>query len=472
MSDRDYECIIGLEVHIALNTRHKLFCECATAFGAPPNTHVCPVCLGMPGALPVLNREAVDFAVRAAFATHGTITRRFRFDRKNYFYPDMPKAYQITQHDLPISVGGYVDIPVGDEVRRIHLDRIHLEEDAGKLTHTPDGTLVDCNRAGVPLIEVVSMPELRSGEEAVAFLRKLRSLVRYTGISDGKMNEGSMRCDINLSVRKKGSRALGTRTEMKNLNSFNYVAQAIESEFKRHVERIDAGETIERETRRFDEAAGTTFAMRKKADVGDYRYYPEPDIPYVTVTDENLESVRRSIPRLADERQAAYIADYGLTAYEAERLTEEKALSDFFEAAVAHTRAPKTLVNLILADVAPRFTEDTAPAVNAEHMGRLADLVEADTVNSNTGRKVLKAMIEDGVDPDRYIETHNLAQINDRDVLAPIVRDVLTHNERAVRDYRNGKKAAMRALIGRVMKATAGRANPVLVESMLADALE
>jgi aspartyl-tRNA(Asn)/glutamyl-tRNA(Gln) amidotransferase subunit B len=472
MSIHDYECVIGLEVHIELKTKHKLFCECDTTFGAVPNSQVCPVCLAMPGALPALNREVVEFAIRAGIATHCTIEPWSRFDRKNYFYPDLPKAYQVTQNFFPICTDGYVEIVVGEDVKRIRLERIHIEEDAGKLIHQDEGTLIDCNRCGVPLIEVVSKPDMRSAEEAVAYLRKLRAMARYTGISDGKMNEGSLRCDVNISIRKKGEDALGTRVELKNLNSFNFIAKAIESEFKRQVAVLGEGGTLVQETRRYDEKTNQTYAMREKQEAADYRYFPDPDLVPVEVTEAEVDLIRSTIPRLADERKAEYIKAYGLSDYEAERLTDDKELSDFFEKAVQATEHPKTLVNLILADVAPLYTEDTVDdLLNPVSLGQLTNLVAREDINSNTARKVLKALMEDDFDPESYVKEHELAQINDREALEGAIKLAVASNEKAVKDFQNGKESAMRSLIGRVMKETQGRANPILAETMLREAI-
>ncbi|NLB49963.1 MAG: Asp-tRNA(Asn)/Glu-tRNA(Gln) amidotransferase subunit GatB [Clostridiaceae bacterium] len=474
MSIKDYESVIGLEVHIELKTEHKLFCECATTFGAPPNTQVCPVCLAMPGALPAFNQQVAEFAILAGLATHCSIEPWSRFDRKNYFYPDLPKAYQVTQNDFPLCRQGYLDITTSEGVKRIRIARIHIEEDAGKLIHLEDeGTLVDCNRCGVPLIEIVSEPDMRNGEEAVAYLRKLRAMARYTGISDGKMNEGSLRCDVNLSVRKKGQEAMGTRVELKNLNSFNFIARAIDSEFKRQVALIEEGGTVVQETRRFDEKTGQTLAMRKKEEAADYRYFPDPDLVPLEVMGEEVERIRAGIPRLADERKAQYIHDYDLTDYEAERLTDDKELSDFFERAVVASTNPKTLVNMILADVAPLYTEDTVEdLLNPVSLGRLSDLMAEGLINSNTGRKVLKALMEEDFDPDLYIEEHDLAQINDREKLMASVERSIQANDRAVKDFLKGKESAMRSLIGGVMRETGGRANPILAEAMIREAIE
>lgn len=472
MSITDYENVIGLEVHVELNTKHKAFCECPTTFGAPPNSQVCPVCLAMPGTLPILNREVVDFAIKAGIATHCTIEPLSRFDRKNYFYPDSPKAYQITQNDFPICTNGYVEVASGEGIRRIRISQIHMEEDAGKLIHHNEGTEVDCNRCGVPLLEIVSEPDARSADEAVAYLRKLRAIVRYTGISDGKMNEGSLRCDVNLSVRKKGDESFGTRVEIKNINSFNFVARAIESEFKRQVELLENGGQIVQETRRFDEKTGQTYSMRSKEDAADYRYFPDPDLVPVRVTREEIEAIKKTIPRMADERRTSYLATYQLTSYEAERLTEDKEMSDFFEEAVAHTSYPKTLVNLILTDVSPLFTEDTVEyPMNPVSLGVLADLLGNDEINSNTGRRLVKLLLKSDFDPKAYVEEHQLAQINDRSVLSPTIQDAITANARAVKDYLGGKETALRAIIGFVMKKTQGKANPLLVEAMIREAI-
>jgi aspartyl-tRNA(Asn)/glutamyl-tRNA(Gln) amidotransferase subunit B len=427
----------------------------------------------MPGALPALNREVVEFAVRAGIATHCTIEHRSCFDRKNYFYPDLPKAYQVTQNEFPICTGGYLDIATGDQVKRIRIERIHMEEDAGKLIHiSEEGTLVDCNRCGVPLIEIVSQPDLRNGEEAVAYLRKLRAIARYTGISDGKMNEGSLRCDVNLSIRKKGEQTLGTRVELKNLNSFNFIARAIDSEFKRQVEIVEQGGTLVQETRRFDEKTGQTYAMRKKEQAADYRYLPDPDLVPVEIEAEEVNRIRVAIPRLPEERKEQYIRDYDLTAYEAERLTDDKELSDFFEKAVQETTYPKILVNVILADVAPLYAEEPLDdPVNPASLGKLSNLLATGEINSNTGRKVLKALMEEDFDPTSYVSEHDLAQINDREKLQETVDDSIAANERAIKDYLGGKDSAIRAIVGRVMKDTGGRANPILVETMIKEAI-
>ena len=334
---KGYEMVIGLEVHVELKTKTKIFCNCKTDFGAEPNTHVCPVCMGMPGTLPVLNRKVVDYAIKAGLATNCTIARFSKQDRKNYFYPDLPKAYQISQYDLPLCEHGHVDIETENGAKRIGITRIHIEEDAGKLVHDDKlGTLIDCNRCGVPLIEIVSEPDIRSAEEADAYLRKLRAAILYTGVSDCKMNEGSLRCDVNLSVRKPGE-PFGTRTEMKNLNSFQFIAKAIDYEYHRQVDALESGEGVVQETRRFDANSGKTYSMRKKEDANDYRYFPDPDLPPIVITEEKLAALKAEIPMLPDERKAIYTEKFGLTAYDSEVITNELAVADYFEETANNT---------------------------------------------------------------------------------------------------------------------------------------
>ena len=356
---QSYEMVIGLEVHVELRTATKIFCNCATTFGAEPNTQCCPVCTGMPGSLPVLNEQVVNYAIKAGLATNCEIAAFSKQDRKNYFYPDLPKAYQISQYDLPLCRHGYLDIETDKGSKRVGITRIHIEEDAGKLVHLEGkGTLIDCNRCGVPLIEIVSEPDMRSAEEAKAYLQKLRAVILYTGISDCKMNEGSFRCDVNLSVRKKGETAFGTRAEMKNINSFQFVTKAIDYEFTRQVETIEAGEPVIQETRRFDQASGKTFSMRRKEDANDYRYFPDPDLPPIEVSDEMRGALKAEIPVLPDQRKQEYISRYGLTAYAAEQLTIQMETADYFEQASALTEYPKLVANMMLSDVARLLPPD------------------------------------------------------------------------------------------------------------------
>lgn len=475
MKDSKYEAVIGLEVHIELKTKHKIFCDCEVSFGDPPNTHVCPVCLAMPGSLPVLNHEVVDFAICAGLLTNCEIALSSRIDRKNYFYPDLPKAYQLSQADEPLCRNGYVDVSTEDGTSRIRVNRIHIEEDAGKLIHTDEATsLIDMNRGGVPLIEIVSEPDIHSADEAVAYLRKLRSLVRYTGISDGRMNEGSLRCDVNLSIREKGSEVLGTRAEMKNLNSFNYIARAIESEFRRQVAIVDEGGTIEQETRRYDEKTDQTTAMRSKEDAADYRYFPDPDLCRIEVTPEEIAEIRAHIPKMAEERKLEYIDQFSLNEYEAERLTEDKVVANFFETAAKNSRYPKVLSSLIMTELSPLFDDDNEAELPLapERLATLADLLGDEKINSNTGKKVLRLLLEEDFDPENYVKEQDLMQITDRATLQSIVESAIAQNQKAVEDYRNGKEAAIKAIIGRVMRETSGRAYPLLVEEMILEEIK
>jgi aspartyl-tRNA(Asn)/glutamyl-tRNA(Gln) amidotransferase subunit B len=475
MKDSKYEAVIGLEVHIELKTKHKIFCDCEVSFGDPPNTHVCPVCLAMPGSLPVLNHEVVDFAICAGLLTNCEIALSSRIDRKNYFYPDLPKAYQLSQADEPLCRNGYVDVSTEDGTSRIRVNRIHIEEDAGKLIHTDEATsLIDMNRGGVPLIEIVSEPDIHSADEAVAYLRKLRSLVRYTGISDGRMNEGSLRCDVNLSIREKGSEVLGTRAEMKNLNSFNYIARAIESEFRRQVAIVEEGGTIEQETRRYDEKTDQTTAMRSKEDAADYRYFPDPDLCRIEVTPEEIAEIRAHIPKMAEERKLEYIDQFSLNEYEAERLTEDKVVADFFETAAKNSRYPKVLSSLIMTELSPLFDDDNEAELPLapERLATLADLLGDEKINSNTGKKVLRLLLEEDFDPENYVKEQDLMQITDRATLQSIVESAIAQNQKAVEDYRNGKEAAIKAIIGRVMRETSGRAYPLLVEEMILEEIK
>ena len=471
---KDYEMVIGLEVHCELGTKTKIFCGCPTTFGAEPNTQCCPVCMGMPGTLPVLNEQVVDYAVKAGLATNCTIAKYSKQDRKNYFYPDLPKAYQISQFDLPLCENGWLEIESENGTKRIGITRIHIEEDAGKLIHDDRyGTMIDCNRCGVPLIEIVSEPDIRSAEEAVAYCKKLRSIILYTGVSDCKMQEGSMRCDINLSVRKKGTDKFGTRTEMKNLNSFTFIQKAIEYEYARQVEEIENGGVIIQETRRYDQASGKTFSMRKKEDANDYRYFPEPDLLPI-VTDENkLSGLKESIPTLPDERKKVYIENYGLTPYDAELITGEIATSDYFEAAVVNTKYPKLLANIVISEIIKLAdAEDGKIVISPVHLAQIADMQGSGEINSSVAKKVIKALWEHDEDACEYVKKNELGQINDVNILNPIITEVIARNTKSVEDYKKGKVAAAKAIMGQVMGATKGRGNPAVIEKLLNEALE
>ncbi len=464
---KDYEMVIGLEVHVELKTETKIFCSCPTTFGAAPNTQTCPVCLGLPGTL--LNGKVVDYAVKAGLATNCTIARYSKQDRKNYFYPDLPKAYQISQYDLPLCEHGWLDIETAEGAKRIGITRIHIEEDAGKLVHDDEkGTMIDCNRCGVPLIEIVSEPDIRSAEEAKAYLQKLRAIILYTGVSDCKMNEGSLRCDVNLSVRKKGTEAFGTRTEMKNLNSFQFIVKAIEYEYKRQVEAIEAGEKIIQETRRFDANSGKTYSMRTKENANDYRYFPDPDLPPIKLTDEKIAALQAQIPRLPDARKKEYMEKYGLSAYDGEVLTTDMALADYFEQAAAETKYPKLVANMLLSEVMRLADgEDSICKILPNRMAALASLSGDGVINSATVKKLIKELWEADFDVEEKVVREGLAQVSDEAVILKWVQEAIQQNPKSVADYKKGKKAAAKAIVGKVMAVSGGKANPTVVDRLV-----
>ena len=465
---------IGLETHVEHKTETKIFCSCPTTFGAEPNTHVCPVCMGYPGTLPVLNGKVVEYAIKAGMATNCTIARYSKEDRKNYFYPDLPKAYQISQYDLPLCEHGWLDIESENGTKRIGITRIHIEEDAGKLVHDDEhGTLIDCNRCGVPLIEIVSEPDMRSAEEAVAYLHKLRAIILYTGVSDCKMQEGSLRCDVNLSVRKVGEKEFGTRTEMKNLNSFQFIAKAIDYEFKRQVDAIEKGETIVQETRRFDSVTGKTSTMRSKEDANDYRYFPDPDLPPIIMSEEALSALKSQIPALPDQRKKEYVDKYGISAYNGEMLTSQLEIADYFEAAAALTKHPRTLGHLIISEIFRLLPQDSADIpISAQAMAKIADMFGDGVINSGTAKKLVSRLWTEDGDPAEIVEKEGLGQINDREQLTDIVLDVIANNPRSVEDFRKGKLQAVKALMGQAMGKTGGRGNPNLIQEILDAELE
>ena len=472
MKKIDYEMVIGLEVHVELATQSKIFCGCSTAYGAEPNTQCCPVCMGMPGTLPVLNRKVVDYAVRAGLALGCDIARYSKQDRKNYFYPDLPKAYQISQYDLPLCQGGCVKIVTEAGEKDIRLTRIHIEEDAGKLVHDARGTLIDCNRCGVPLIEIVSEPDLRSAEEADAYLKKLRSVLRYTGVSECRMDRGQMRADVNLSVRRRGSDALGTRTEMKNLNSFQFIGRAIEEEFARQVQVLEEGGQVVQETRRFDPATGKTSPLRSKEDASDYRYFPDPDLPPIRIGEDFLEKRQAEIPPLPDVRRERYVREYGLSAYEAERLTAEKAVADYFERAAALCADPGVLASLLLREVFRKLDAGQAEIpVSPARLAAVADLISAGRINHGTARQLVEELWTADFDPAAAVRDRGLAQITDRAVLLGFARDALRENPPMLADYRRGKMAAAGALMGRAMALSGGKAAPRQLSAILTELL-
>jgi aspartyl-tRNA(Asn)/glutamyl-tRNA(Gln) amidotransferase subunit B len=473
-----YEAVIGLEVHAQLKTETKIFCGCSAAFGAPPNTHVCPVCLGMPGALPVLNRKVVDFALRMALATGCRIARTSRFARKNYFYPDLPKGYQISQYELPIAEHGAVDIAVNGRNRRVGITRIHMEEDAGKLTHDPDRPVsrVDLNRAGVPLIEIVSEPDLRSPEEAGAYLRKLRTILRYLDISDGNMEEGSFRCDANISLRPRGQAALGTRTELKNINSFRFVEKALHYEIQRQREILEDGGQVVQETRLWDDAQNRTDVMRGKEEAHDYRYFPDPDLLPLVIDEDWIEALRQSLPELPDARRRRYTADFGLPDYDAEVLTGARELADYFEACVAAGAAAKPAANWIMGHLlgllkAENRDFDQIP-VPAPALAELLRLMDEGTISGKIAKTVFDEMAASGKTAAAIVAEKGLVQISDAGEISAIVDRILAANAGQVEAYRSGKTKIFGFFVGQVMKETRGKANPQVVNDLLRQKLD
>lgn len=460
-----------------LHTKSKIFCGCSTEFGAPPNTHTCPVCLGHPGVLPVLNRKAVDYAMKAAMALNCTVGDVSKFDRKNYFYPDSPKAYQISQFDQPIGLGGWIDIEVGGETKRIGITRVHLEEDAGKLTHAGGGyaSLVDFNRVGTPLIEIVSEPDLRSPEEARAYLEKIRAIMQYCDVSDVKMEEGSMRCDANISLRPAGQAEFGIRAELKNMNSFRGVLRGLEYEEYRQAEILDDGGEVVQETRRWDEAAGKTLSMRGKEEAHDYRYFPDPDLIVLHIGEDWKEAVRSTIPELPDARQARYTAEYGLPAYDAGVITASKPMADFFEGTLAYTKDAKAVANWIMGDLLAHLNgnglELSDLPLTPQGLGEMIGLLEAGTISSKIAKTVFKEMLESGKLPGVIVEEKGLVQISDEGAIKGIVEAVVAANPQSVEDYKAGKQKAIGFLVGQVMKESKGKANPGLVNKLLAEVL-
>lgn len=472
-----YEAVIGLEVHTELQTTTKIFCSCRTSFGADPNTNVCPVCLGLPGVLPVLNKKVLEYAVRAGLALNCEISRFSKFDRKNYYYPDLPKNFQTSQFDLPICEHGYLDVEVDGEKRRIRITRAHMEEDAGKLVHhgtsitDSDYSLVDYNRTGTPLLEIVSEPDMRSAKEAVAYMEKMRAILQYVGISDCRMEEGSLRCDANVSVRPVGQKELGTKTEIKNINSFKGVERAIEYEAMRQAELLEDGGKVVQETRTWDEKEGVTKSMRTKEEANDYRYFPEPDLVPFTVSDEYIENIRKSLPELPDARKERYMKEFGLSSEDAVFMTNDKATADYFEAAVAAGADPKAAVNWLMGEFASQLSNDgieidKAP-VSAENLAALLKLISKGTISGKIAKKVFATMWKEGGNPDDIVKAQGLVQISDTAELSKLVDEVVGNNPKAVEDYKAGKKKAVGALVGQIMKATKGKANPRVINELL-----
>lgn len=478
MSTSKYETVVGLEVHVELHTKTKIFCGCSTEFGAPPNTHTCPVCLGHPGVLPVLNCQAVDYAMKAAMALNCEIGDVSKFDRKNYFYPDSPKAYQISQYDQPIGLNGYIDIEVDGRTKRIGITRLHLEEDAGKLTHVDGGfaSLVDFNRVGTPLVEIVSEPDISSPEEARAYLEKLRAIMLYCEVSDVKMEEGSMRCDANISLRPYGQKEFGTRAELKNMNSFRGVVRGLEYEQYRQAEILDDGGEVVQETRRWDEGQGKTFSMRGKEEAHDYRYFPDPDLVTLHIDQAWKDRIRASIPELPDARKARYASDYGLPEYDAGVITSSKALADLFENSLEYTKDAKAVSNWIMGDLLGYLNSNGLELADVkltgQGLGEMIGLLEKGTISSKIAKTVFKEMLQSGKLPQQIVEEQGLVQISDEGAILAIVNEVVANNPASVEDYKAGKEKAIGFLVGQVMKQSKGKANPGLVNKLLVEVLK
>ncbi|MGB5423775.1 MAG: Asp-tRNA(Asn)/Glu-tRNA(Gln) amidotransferase subunit GatB [Desulfobacterales bacterium] len=469
----EFEPVIGLEVHAQLNTTTKIFCGCSTAFGAPPNTHTCPVCLGMPGVLPVLNRKVVEFTLRMALATHCDINPESRFARKNYFYPDLPKGYQISQYELPIARDGWIEIQVGDDRKRIRINRIHMEEDAGKLIHDPlrPVSRVDFNRTGVPLIEIVSEPDLRSPEEAGAYLRQLRAVVRYLGICDGNLEEGSFRCDANVSIRPFGEQTFGTRTELKNLNSFKHVEKALQYEIMRQTETLRDGGRVTQETRLWDPDRNRSTSMRGKEEAHDYRYFPDPDLLPLTISTEWIERVRCELPELPEAKRDRFVEDYGLPAYDADLLTTDRELADYFETCLETFNNPKPVSNWIMGPLLGVLNTagksiDASP-VSPENLGRLLQLIEDGVISGKIAKTVFDEMAVSGHAPDRIVKERGLVQVSDAVQIEAAVDKVMAENADEVQAYRAGKTKLIGFFVGQVMRETRGKANPQVVNAVL-----
>ena len=472
--DKGYEIVMGLEVHVELKTNTKIFCSCTTEFGGEPNSHCCPVCMGLPGSLPVLNEKVVEYAVKAGLATNCEITRLGRQDRKHYFYPDLGKAYQISQDGLPICEHGHLDIEVEGGKKTIGITRIHIEEDAGKLVHKDGlGTLIDNNRAGVPLIEIVSEPDLRSKEEVIAYMQKLRAILIYIDVSDCKMNEGSMRADVNLSIRKIGAEKFGTRAEMKNLNSFQSIMRAIDYESERQFKAIKAGDTIIQETRRFDQDTGKTSSMREKEDAHDYRYLPDPDLMKIRIDEDFIENLRSSLPELPDARKEKYMNKYGLSSYDAEQLTASIELANYFEKSAELSKDTKVLANLLISEVFRLVSvDDFKVPFTPKDLSELVNFIDSGRVSISAGKKIVEKMFQEKKSPDQIIVENDFEQINDETILWPIVDQAIESSKKAVEEYKSGKEKALQSIVGKVMGRTKGKANPQLTIELIMKRVE
>ncbi|MFW6325803.1 MAG: Asp-tRNA(Asn)/Glu-tRNA(Gln) amidotransferase subunit GatB [Desulfovermiculus sp.] len=473
-----YEAVIGLEVHAQLNTRSKLFCSCSTKFGQEPNTHVCPVCSGMPGALPVMNKKAVEYAAKMALAVGCTVNTDSVFARKNYFYPDLPKGYQISQYESPLAEHGWLDIETPDGEKAVHIIRIHMEDDAGKSIHSPSENMsfVDLNRTGVPLIEIVSGPDLSSADEAVAYLKALRSILRYLGICDANLEEGNFRCDANVSVRPHGETKLGTRTELKNLNSFRHVHKALEFEISRQTALLEDGEPVIQETRLFDQDVGGTKPMRGKEEAHDYRYFPDPDLVCIALTEDEIRAWREQLPELPRAKARRFVHTYALPLADALLLTQERDLADYFEAAVAKGVSPKEVSNWMLTEMLRELKEQDMKAAEAPfHPSQLADLIkliDQGNISNTIGKQIFSELFQSGQDPKEYVQARNLVQISDHSQLEQVIEQVLGENPDEVQAYLGGKSKLLSFFMGQVMKKTKGQANPQMVNTLLKSKME
>ncbi|HIX15188.1 MAG TPA: Asp-tRNA(Asn)/Glu-tRNA(Gln) amidotransferase subunit GatB [Candidatus Hungatella pullicola] len=474
---REYETVIGLEVHVELATKTKIFCSCSTQFGGAPNTHTCPVCTGMPGSLPVLNKQVVEYALAVGLAANCQINQYCKFDRKNYFYPDNPQNYQISQLYLPICHDGWVEIETGEGKKKIGIHEIHMEEDAGKLVHDEweECSFVDYNRSGVPLIEIVSEPDMRNAQEVIAYLEKLRLMIQYLGASDCKLQEGSMRADVNLSVREKGSSSFGTRTEMKNLNSFKAIARAIEGERQRQIDLLEEGKQVIQETRRWDDNKETSKAMRSKEDAKDYRYFPDPDLPPVSISDQWIENVKARQPEMKEEKMERYQREYQLSSYDADLLTNSKHMADLFEETAALTKKPKEAANWLMVEgmrlLKEYSMEPEKITFSAENLAKLIILVDNGTVTRTVAKEVFEKIFSENIDPQVYVEEKGLTSVNDEEALFGEIQKVVNENPQSVKDYLGGKEKAMGFLVGQTMRAMKGKADPAAVNRILKEIL-
>lgn len=475
----EFQTVCGLEVHTELSTKTKIFCNCTTEFGGEPNTHVCEICSGMPGTLPVVNKKVVEFAVRTGLALNCEITQYNKFDRKNYFYPDLPKAYQISQLYLPICRNGWVEIhdSINGGKKKVRIHEIHMEEDAGKLVHDEwtDSTLVNYNRCGVPLLEIVSEPDIASADEAVEYVEKLRAILQFCGVSDCKMQEGSLRADVNVSVMEKGASAFGTRTEMKNINSFKAIHNAVVAEAERQIELIEDGEKVVQETRRWDDSKGTSYAMRSKEDAQDYKYFPEPDLPPIELSDEYVENIRQTLPELPEAKKARYIADFGLTEYDANILCSDKAYANLFDKTVEITKNPKDSAHWIMGDLMKLLNDSqTLPenmSFRAESLGEIIVLQNTNKISRDSAKKVLKAVFEENVIPADYVKENNMEMVSDTDAIKSVIEEIIAANPKAVEEYKDGKEKSFNFLTGQAMRALKGKAPASEVQKLLKELL-